>query len=111
MNPTQPPQTPFTPTSRYYATGTLTFVDQNGTEHSYVQRRFIPAPDQYATIGTHVVAEGERYDMLAAQFLGDPEQFWRLADANLAMDPADMEVPGNLIRITLPAGIPGHPGD
>ena len=111
MNPTQPPQTPFLPTSRYYGIATFTFLDRDNAAHAYVTRRFIAAPSQYATIELHIVREGERYDTLAATYLGDPEQFWRLADANVAMDPTDLERPGETIRITLPAGIPGYPGD
>jgi hypothetical protein len=110
MNPLQQ-QSPFAPTSRYYGLARLTYVDGTGTEHSYVARRFIPSPDQYATIGMHSVVEGERYDTLAAEFLGDPEQFWRLADANLALDPSDLETPCRTVRVTLPAGVPGYPND
>jgi len=47
-------------------------------------------------------------DNLAAKYLGDPEQFWRLCDANGAMRPDELvEVIGAVIKITLPQGITG----
>jgi hypothetical protein len=101
----------FPPTSRYYGNATAAFVDRKGTAHVYVLRRFIPPQQAFATIKRHTVVQGERYDTLAATYIGDPEQFWRLADANGVTDPSDLEAPGLRVRVTLPAGIPGHPGD
>jgi nucleoid-associated protein YgaU len=60
-----------------------------------------------ALLEEHVVAEGERLDQIAAQRLGDPEQWWRIADANDALVPAELEEPGTTLRITRPDGIPG----
>jgi hypothetical protein len=102
---------PFSPTSRYYGIATATFMDSAGVEHAYVCRRFVPPMQAFATLQLHTVTQGERYDTLSAQYLGDPLQFWRLADANGVSDPTDLETPGRSVRITLPAGIPGHPGD
>ena len=43
--------------------------------------------------------------------MGDPEAFWRIADANSALRPQDLtRTPGRRLRITLPEGIPGVPG-
>jgi hypothetical protein len=47
------------------------------------------------------VADGERLDLIAARFLGDPEQFWRLCDANRTLRPEDLEVAGQSIQIPL----------
>jgi hypothetical protein len=102
---------PFAPTSRYYGLATATFVDSRGAAHAYVLRRFIPPPSEFATLELHVVLQGERYDTLAANYVGDPLQFWRLADANAVLDPCDLEQQGRTVRITLPAGLPGYPGD
>ena len=103
--------TPFDPTSRYYGIASEVFVDEAGEAHAYIARRFVPPVDSYAQIGTHVVVEGERYDTVANEYLGDPTQFWQLCDANAVMDPADLEVTGTVVSITLPAGIPGYAGD
>jgi hypothetical protein len=102
---------PFAPTSRYFGNAIATFVDPQGKPHVYVLRRFIPPPQVFATLALHVVIQGERYDTMAASYLGDPQQFWRLADANGVTDPSDLETPGGTVRLALPAGIPGHPGD
>jgi hypothetical protein len=110
MNPLRP-TTPFDPTSRYYGVPTETFADPAGEQHAYVARRFVPPASAFAPIGTHVVVEGERYDTIAAAYIGDPTQFWQLCDANGALDPADLNVAGTVVTITLPAGIPGYPGD
>lgn len=54
---------------------------------------------------------GDRLDNLAAQYLGDPELFWRLCDANSALHPEELtERVGRRLRVTLPEGIPGAPG-
>ena len=46
----------------------------------------------------------------SAQYLGDPEQFWRLCDANRALRPQELtDTIGKKLRITLPEGIPGVP--
>ena len=98
----------FGPNSRYHLTKTGRLVREDGTEVAYLRRRFVPAPERFALIGEHVVSEGERLDLIAHQYLGDPEQFWRIADANGAVRPEELtEEPGRRLRITLPEGIPG----
>jgi hypothetical protein len=98
----------FGPNSRYYLTKTARLVRADGAEVVYLRRRFVPAPERFADVGEHVVSEGERLDLIAHQYLGDPEQFWRLADANGAVRPEELtEEPGRRLRITLPEGIPG----
>jgi hypothetical protein len=94
-------------TSRYYAVAAKVLVDADGTEHAYLARRFLPDPDRLATLRFHVVVEHERLDLVAARELGDPEQFWRLCDANRVLRPEELEVPGRVIRVTLPEGVPG----
>lgn len=101
------PQTSFVPPSRYYGLPTLSFVTREGRTIQYISRRFIPQPHSFATIEVHTVVEGERVDLLASQFFGDPLQYWRLCDANLAVRPDDLERIGRLLRVTLAAGVPG----
>ena len=70
----------------------------------------LASPERFAEIGRHLVTETDRLDNLAAHHLGDPEQFWRLCDANRALRPDELtETPGRGLRITLPEGIPGAP--
>jgi hypothetical protein len=101
----QPPPPPVSPTSRYAAVGTATFIRPDGSQVPYLRRRFIPPPERFSTIGEHRVGDEERLDVIAAQLLGDPTQFWRLCDANLAMRPEELEQPDRILRVTLPEGI------
>jgi hypothetical protein len=101
----------FSITSRYYLLARLERVLPDGTTIVYVRRRFVPPPERFELLQEHTVTEGERYDTIAAQYLGDPEQFWRLCDANNVMAPEELtETIGRRLRITLPEGIPGVRG-
>jgi hypothetical protein len=100
----------FSVTSRY--SGIETAQLQVGEDRIvvYVRRRFLPQPEELAQVQQHIVSAGERLDQVAAAYLNDPEQFWRVADANAAMRPEDLMTPvGRLLRVTLPQGIPGAP--
>lgn len=107
LNPAGLPANAFPPTSRYHGLETASVAGPDGQPVVYVRRRFLPQPGRFATLSEHTVRDGERLDVLAARFLGDPEQFWRLCDANGVMDPAELEAPGVTVRLTLPEGIPG----
>ena len=98
----------FSITSRYYALPRLELRLPDGTTIVYARRRFVPPPDRFELVQEHRVTEGDRHDTIAAQYLGDPEQFWRLCDANGVMAPEELTDPmGRRVRITLPEGIPG----
>lgn len=98
----------FPPTSRYHGVDTATLQTADGRIIVYLRRRFVPPPERFALLHEHTVTQGDRLDNLAATYLGDPEQFWRLCDANAAMRPGELtEASGRMLRITLPEGIPG----
>jgi hypothetical protein len=102
----------FSLTSRYYGIETTTLETAEGKIIAYVRRRFVPPPERFALLREHVVKQGERLDNITAEYVGDPEQFWRVGDANGAMRPEELtETPGRRLRITLPEGIPGVPND
>ncbi len=102
--------THFPPTSRYHGIETATLESADGRTIIYVRRRFCPSPERFAFLQEHVVTQGERLDNITAHYLGDPEQFWRICDANNAMRPDELtETIGRRLRITLPEGIPGVP--
>ena len=98
----------FGPTSRYYALPVSTLETTDGRTIAYVGRRFAPQPETLSLVLDYTVSEGERLDNIAAVQIGDPELFWRICDANAAIDPHELtDTVGRRIRITLPEGIPG----
>lgn len=91
--------------SRYYGVDITIYTAPDGREIPYLRRRFPPAQQDGAAIVEHVVTEGERLDNITARYLGDPEQFWRICDANNAMRPEDLtEEIGLRLRIPFPQG-------
>ena len=99
--------TPLLPAnSRYQGLPTHTWTAPDGRQIVYLSRRLVPQPSRFVTISTHRMADGERLDQVATSLLGDPLLFWRLADANGALDPAELERRDRVIRITMPEGIP-----
>jgi hypothetical protein len=98
----------FAPNSRYFNLETHVFEAENGTQTVYVSRRFLPLPEKFELLQYYTVTESDRLDNITALYLGDPEQFWRICDANNAMRPAELEIIGRRLRITLPEGIPGN---
>ena len=98
----------FPHTSRYHGIDTATMETADGKTVIYLRRRFVPSPERFELIQEHTVTEGDRLDNVTAHYLGDPEQFWRIADANSAMRPEELtEEIGRKLRITQPEGIPG----
>ncbi len=98
----------FAPNSRYLGIATATLTAADGSTISYVGRRFLPQPGQLTQVQQHTVTQGERLDVIAAQYLGDPTLFWRLCDANAAMRPQELlATPGRVLSIALPVGFPG----
>jgi hypothetical protein len=102
----------FAPDSRYHGLETAQWTGPDGEPVTYVRRRFLPPPETFATLREHSVAVGDRLDNLAAEYLGDPQQYWRICDANDAIRPAELtETVGRRLRIALPEGVPGTGGD
>jgi hypothetical protein len=102
------PNPGFGPTSRYHLIDTATWHAADGRSIVYLRRRFVPPPERFAVVAEYVVGAGDRLDNIAAAQLGDPEQFWRICDANVALRPDELtEELGRRLRITLPDGIPG----
>lgn len=80
----------------------------DGTSIAYLRRRFVPPPENFSLLNEHEVRAEDRLDNLAAAYLGDPLQYWRICDANRAIRPDELtETAGVRLRITMPEGIPG----
>ena len=98
----------FPVTSRYHGLGTRELETADGETIVYLRRRLVPQPERFQTLQMHSVAEGDRLDNLSARYLGDPELFWRLCDANRALRPDDLTADvGRELRITLPEDVRG----
>ena len=98
----------FPPNSRYQGVGTAKLMMADGHTIVFIKRRFVPALEEFALIQEHSVIQGDRLDNITAKYLGDPEQVWRLCDANGAIRPDELtDTIGAKLRITFPQGIPG----
>jgi hypothetical protein len=107
------PSVALAPTSRYADVGIATHMPaaapgETPVPVTFLRRRLVPRPERFSTLYEVACAEGDRRDLLAARHLGDPGLWWQLADANGVSDPARMTEPvGRVLRVTLPAGMPG----
>lgn len=73
--------------SRYESIADAEIEGTDGRVLRYKRMRFIPLQSGALT---DVVVDGDRPDLLAYRALGDPEQFWRLADVNQVRSPAEL---------------------
>jgi hypothetical protein len=93
----------FEPTSRYYTVETATITTPDGRVLSYKRRRWLPRGSDLRVLSEVTIGDHERLDLIAARTLGDPEQFWRVCDANDALDPAELTAElGRVVRVPLP---------
>lgn len=98
----------FPPTSRYAQTETNILAKPGKDPVIYLKRRFVPPPGEFSTIQEHIVQPGDRLDNIAHQYLGNPELFWQICDANGVMRPQEITADINRsIRITMPHGLSG----
>lgn len=93
----------FEPTSRYANLPDATITLPDGRMVTYKRRRILPRGTDMDTLTEVEVAQADRLDLITARTLGDPEQFWRVADANEAMNPfALTDEPGRRLRVPVP---------
>lgn len=98
----------FAPNSRYFGQDPVTLESPDGKVVRYLTQRFSPSSDNLVVVQEYTVVDGDRLDNLAAKYLGDPELYWRICDANDAMKPEELIAQvGRKLRITLPNGISG----
>ena len=56
-----------------------------------------------ATLVEVTLSDGDRLDLIAARTVGASEHFWRICDAENAMNPFDLEAePGRRLRVPIP---------
>ncbi len=81
----------------------VNYQNNDKREVAYKRRRFIPSSKKMNVIKEIIVKEGQRLDLLTANTIGDPEQFWLLCDSNDVMYPLDLlSNVGSTIRIAIP---------
>lgn len=97
----------FDPDSRYADIEDAVLLTPDGREVSYKRRRFLPQGAKLQLLVEVTVREGEHLDLLTARTLGEATHWWRVADANNAMRPEELETPGRTLRVPLPR-IPGE---
>lgn len=68
----------------------------NGEPVTLLRPRF--APDRAAAL-QHVVVAGDRLDLLAWRYFGDPLQYWRIVDANPTLAPEALLEIGRVLTI------------
>lgn len=93
--------------SRYYLLEIATLEQPDGRVVSYVRRRFLPQGAEMRLLAEVAVAQGERIDLVSHRTLGDSQAYWRICDANNAMDPHALAEeaaaePGRLLRVPVP---------
>jgi hypothetical protein len=98
----------FDAASRYYHLPVLTHTAAgSGAEPRsirYASRRFLPDPATGTSLTEYSVVQGDRLDNLAARALGDPLLFWRIADANVRLEPETLcDEPRSRVLISLPS--------
>jgi hypothetical protein len=78
-------------TGRYDGLEIATTTVPDGTggtrQVRYRRRRQLPDPRTVVPLAMHPVTARDRLDLVTARHLGDPTAFWRVADANAALDP------------------------
>ena len=78
-------------------------VAADGSEETFVGRRIIPAMERYRVLDRVRMETNSRIDNVAAAVYGDPEQYWRICDANGTAEPAAATKPeGRLLIVPLP---------
>jgi hypothetical protein len=71
----------------------------------YYKRRWRPPKTSQPPLARHRVGADDRIDNVSSRYLGDPLAWWRVADANDALDPdrlVDHTAEGGIVTIPVP---------
>jgi hypothetical protein len=89
--------------SRYSSIEQASFTLEDGTVVRYVKRRFLPQGGSLPLLAEVRTVQDDRLDSISYRTLGDPLAFWRVADANNAVNPFDLVSEVDVkIRIPVP---------
>lgn len=89
--------------SRYASIANAQYTMPDGRVVAYKRRRFLPNGRSLPLLAEVRVMQGERLDLVTHRTLGDSLQFWRICDANDAINPFDLIDPeGQMLRVPTP---------
>jgi nucleoid-associated protein YgaU len=87
--------------SRYARLETYTIIDAHGITRTALKMRLNPPTP---AVFQHTVKENDRLDLIAFQYYGKADRFWRICDANNEMLPDDLLEPGR--QVLIPPDLP-----
>lgn len=88
-----------------YATGTVSYVQVGDDLTTFVSRRpptadpgdiIVPGGASYSY---RTVVEGDRLDVYAFEYFGDPKLWWVIADMNPQIESVVTLTPGSVLRV------------
>ena len=80
----------FALSSRYAGVVLRSRTAPDGTVQTFLPRRIVPPPGSFTVFGQRKLSGSERIEDIATEAYGDPELYWRIADALPLEDPADL---------------------
>ena len=90
----------FDQTSRYEKCKDAKIQTEDERTITYKKRRFLPSAEKMQIQYMVNVVAKDRLDNISAKTISDPEQFWRICDANNAMNPEELvSTPGRILKI------------
>ena len=90
--------------SRYAYLESATLTPADGRTVPYVRRRLLPPLDTLQIVAEVTVSDPDRLDLITARTIGAPEHFWRISDANEALNPFELTAtPGATVKIPAPS--------
>ena len=97
--------------SRYarLAATPLSYTDGLGRKIRYLPRRFLAPFTTFETLTTVDVQRGDRLDLIAARTLGAAEAWWRVTEANEALDPRTLTETPDPSQMQAEGGAPPVP--
>ena len=74
-------------TSRYSQVETKKIIGDRGTEIIILRRRFLPQMKRISMQSKRTIQMEDRLDNISYEELGNPKQFWVIADSNHEFNP------------------------
>jgi hypothetical protein len=94
--------------SRYYSLQDAEHIKADGRVVTYKCRRFLPRGEEMPLLVEVAIAQSDRLDLISFRMLGSAEHFWRICDANNAMNPFELTAvtekgsKGRILRVPVP---------